>query len=558
MMRTHCSEDTFGIQSSITRVNNFKIYLRFSYPVVKNPAYDFFYHGGGIMKSTLLLGALLIGSQAFASEYLVKYKNTSALNMLNTVTMSKAATIQMMDHNPTAQLVLVDVKKSVEAQALASLLAQPGVEYVVPNFKIKAFTAPFEASALKEQWAIAKVQAEKAWQRAGNKGSRNVIVAVIDTGVDYRHKNLAPNMIQGFDFKENDNDPMDKTSAQNPGHGTHCAGAIGATGLIDGGTVGLAPEVSIMPLRFLGEDGSGDLNNAIKAIDYAVEKGAQVISASWGAAVSRSQAGPMLEAIKRADDKGVIFVAAAANDGKNNDTTEMYPANNGYPNSITVAASGSSDAKPSWSNYGTATVHVASPGENIMSTLPGDKYGNLSGTSMATPLVSGLVALLKSQDSTLTGAQIRAILQTTGAKVSIQTACNCRVDAYEAVDSVIAKKLVVVPAAATIKSGETVNLSVLHGKAPFKFASSSASVATVADNGTLTAVGNGAATVTVTDADGKTATSLNFNVGARSSQPTEPPPGQDPGNPAPGDCPIGDPSLCQIICQIKPDLPFCK
>ncbi|MNS87220.1 Thermitase [compost metagenome] len=409
---------------------------------------------------------------------------------------------------------------------------------------------------MKDQWAIAKVQAEKAWKRAGNKGNRNVIVAVIDTGVDYRHKNLAPNMVQGYDFKENDNDPMDKTSSANPGHGTHCAGAVGATGLVDGGIVGLAPEVSIMPLRFLGEDGSGDLNNAIKAIDYAVEKGAQVISASWGAAVSRSQAGPMLEAIKRADDKGVIFVAAAANDGKNNDSTEMYPANNGYPNSITVAASGSSDAKPSWSNYGTATVHVASPGENIMSTLPGDKYGNLSGTSMATPLVSGLVALLKAQDPSLTGSQIRAILQTTGAKVSIQTACNCRVDAYEAVETVMSKKMVVYPAAATFKSGETLALNILNGKAPFKFASSNASVATVADNGTLTAVGDGATTVTVTDAEGKTATSLNYNVGKRSSSPSEPPPGQDPGTP--GECPLGDPQFCEIICQIKPDLPFCK
>ncbi|WP_374074234.1 S8 family serine peptidase [Bdellovibrio bacteriovorus] len=515
------------------------------------------------MKRALLLGALLFGSQAFAGEYLVKYANTNALNMLNTVSMSKVATIQMMDHNATASLVKVNINKSHEAQALASLLSQPGVEYVVPNFKIRAFTAPVDAAALKEQWAIAKVQAEKAWQRAGNKGNRNVIVAVIDTGVDYKHPSLAPNMIAGYDFKENDADPMDKTGFQNPGHGTHCAGAVGATGLVDGGVVGLSPEVSIMPLRFLGEDGSGDLNNAIKAIDFAVEKGAQIISASWGAAVPRSTAAPLLEAIKRADDKGVIFIAAAANDGKNNDKTEMYPANNGYPNSITVAASGPSDAKPSWSNYGTATVHVSSPGENIMSTLPNNKYGNLSGTSMATPLVSGLVALMKAQDPSLTGAQVRAILQTTGAKVSIETACNCRVDAFEAVDAVIAKKMVVVPAAATVKPSETLAFSVLHGKAPFKYASSNASVATIADNGTLTAVANGTTTITVTDADGKTASTLNINVGAKSggNQPPNPgqPPGQDPGNPGePGECPLGDPMLCQIICQIQPDLPFCQ
>lgn len=511
------------------------------------------------MKRALLLSALLIGSQAFAAEYLVKYKNTGALNMITTMTASKVATIQMTDHNERANLVKVDINKKYEAQALASLLSQSGVEYVVPNFKIHAFTAPVDTAALKEQWANVKVQAEKAWTRAGNKGNKSVVVAVIDTGVDYRHPALAPNMLPGYDFAENDNDPMDKTGFQNPGHGTHCAGVVGATGLVDGGIVGLAPEVSILPLRFLDERGSGDLNNAIKAIDYAIEKKVDVISASWGAAVSRSQAAPLVEAVKRADDAGIIFVAAAANDGKNNDVTEMYPANNGFPNSITVAASGSGDAKPSWSNYGTATVHVAAPGENIMSTLPNSKYGNLSGTSMATPLVSGLVALMKAQDKSLTGAQIRAILQTTGAKVAIETACNCRVDAFEAVDAVMSKKMTVVPSAATIKTSETLPLQILNGKAPFKFASSNTSVATVSDNGTMTAVANGSTVITVTDADGKTASTLNMNVGAKSGGGTPTPnpgePGQPPGD---GECPLGDPMLCQIICQIQPDLPFCQ
>jgi thermitase len=491
----------------------------------------------------------------------VKYKNTSALNMITTMSASKVATIQMTDLNEKASIAKIEVKKQNEAQALASLVTNPNIEYVVRNAKVHAFTAPVDATALKEQWAIVKVQAEKAWQRAGNKGNRNVLVAVIDTGVDYRHPNLAPNMVAGYDFKENDNDPMDKTGYQNPGHGTHCAGAVGATGLIDGGTVGLAPEVSIMPLRFLDENGSGDLNNAIKAIDYAIEKKVDVISASWGAAISRKDAMPLVEAIKRADDAGIIFVAAAANDGKNNDVTEMYPANNGFPNSITVAASGSGDAKPSWSNYGTATVHVAAPGENIMSTLPNNKYGNLSGTSMATPLVSGLVALLKAQDKSLTGAQIRAILQTSGAKVSIETACNCRVDAFAAVDAVISKKLTIVPSAATVKTSETLPLQVLNGKAPFKFSSSNASVATVADNGTFTAVSNGSTVISVTDADGKTAQTLNMNVGAKASNPPSQPPGgggDDPGGGDPGECPLGDPSLCQIICQIQPDLPFCQ
>lgn len=507
------------------------------------------------MKKILLASLLLVGFQASAAEYLVKYSNTAAMNTVNMMSSHKLSALQVMDQNETAHLLKVDIAPKAEATVLAQLLSEPGVEYVVPNAKMYAFAAPVDTAALKEQWAIAKVQAEKAWQRAGNRGNKSVIVAVIDTGVDYRHESLVKNMVSGFDFRDNDSDPMDQTSAQNPGHGTHCAGIIGASGLVDNGTIGISPEVSIMPLRFLGADGSGDLNAAIKAIDFAIEKGAHVISASWGAAIARNQATPLIEAIKRADDKGIIFVAAAANDGKNNDKTDMFPANNGLPNSITVAASGSSDAKPSWSNYGTATVHVAAPGEAIMSTLPSNKYGNLSGTSMATPLVSGLVALLKAQDMSLTGAQIRAILQSTGAKVSIETACNCRVDAFNAVETVMAKKLTVVPAAATIAPNDIIKMSAVYGTAPFKFASSNAAVATVTEAGELKAVANGTTTVTVTDSKGATSTSLNINVGAKSGGGNPPDDGGGGGDG--GQCPF-DPQICQIICQIQPDLPFCQ
>ncbi|MFP5519963.1 MAG: S8 family serine peptidase [Bdellovibrionia bacterium] len=519
------------------------------------------------MKKSLLLGVLLFASQGFAAEYLVKYKSTSALSSLGAMTMSKDAKLMVTDHNPTASLVKVKVDKQNEASTLAQLMSQPGVEYVVPNFKLRAFSEPVTVAALKDQWANTKVQAQKAWQRAGNKGAKNVIVAVIDTGVDYRHESLAPNMMPGYDFRENDADPMDKTSRQNPGHGTHCAGSVAGTGLVDGGIEGLAPGITMMPLRFLGEDGSGDLNNAIKAIDYAVEKGAQIISASWGASVPRSTAAPLLEAIKRADDKGVVFIAAAANDGRNNDRTEVYPANNGLPNSITVAASGPNDTKPSWSNFGKGSVHVSAPGENIISTLPGNKYGNLSGTSMATPLVSGLAALLKSQDPSLTGAQIRAIMQSTGAKVSIETACNCRVDAFNAVDAVLSKKMILVPAATTIQANQAIQTSVMNGVGPFTYTSSNPAIATVDANGVVTGVANGTTTITVTDSKGTTFTSLDYNVGRASGGGGTPPPPDDgggpgwpdPGNPGePGECPLGDPMLCQIICSIQPDLPFCQ
>lgn len=496
-----------------------------------------------------LFGALVSG-QALAAEkipgeYLVKYKSSSFASMMS---LNSMAHMRVADHNTKGKLLKVKVAKAQEAETLAKLYSNPNVEYIVPNVKLKAFTAPVDVQALRDQWAIKKVNAEAAWAKAGNKGSRNVLVAVIDTGIDYNHQALKPNMVTGYDFKENDADPMDKTGSANPGHGTHCAGIIGATGLIDNGIVGISPEVSMMPLRFLGEDGSGDLNAGIKSIDYAIEKGAEVISASWGATIPRQQAMPLVEAVERADKAGVIFVVAAANDGKNNDVTEVYPANAGFPNTISVAASGSADEKPSWSNYGKRTVHVAAPGLTIMSTLPGNKYDNLSGTSMATPLVSGLVAFLKSQDSSLTGAQARALLQTTGAKVQIETACNCRVDALAATETLLAKKLFVAPAAATLFPGDTMKFSGVNGSGGYEYSVANASVGSIATDGTFTASAVGETTITVKDSSGATASTLTVTVADKNAQP---PPGG-------GSCPLGDQALCDIICQIMPDLPICQ
>lgn len=488
--------------------------------------------------------AVASAAEAIPGEYLVKY-NTDPFVALTS--MRSIAGVRLADHNEDANLVKVKVDLAEEVESLARLFADPNVEYVVPNIRIRVPQVPFEGLVLKEQWAIQKVNAEAAWAKAGNKGSRNVVVAVIDTGVDYNHESLKANMVAGYDFRENDSDPYDQTSSKNPGHGTHCAGIIGATGLVDGGIVGISPEVSLMPLRFLGEDGSGDLNAGIKAIDHAIKSGADVISASWGATIGRSQAMPLVEAVKRADDAGVIFVSAAANDGRNNDATEVYPANNGFPNSITVAASGPNDEKPSWSNYGKRTVHLASPGLNIMSTLPQNKYGNLSGTSMATPLVSGLVAFLKSQDESLTGAQSRALLQLTGAKVGIETACDCRVDALAAVQTVLDKKMFITPAAGTLGVGETLQFSGTYGKPPFEFSVANSSVGTITSQGVFTAAAIGETTVTVKDAGGASSTSLTVRVADKNQKP--------PGG---GNCPLGDQALCDILCQIQPSLPFCN
>jgi len=506
-----------------------------------------------------------VSSSASAAEFLVKYKNESAVNKIIAM-QTESMGFEVRGLHKPGKLLKVNISgdKKIQARAIAAFYADKNVEYVVPNFKLHSFSMPVDIKTLKTQYALTKVNAEQAWKRAGNKGSKNVLLAVIDTGVDYKHKNLAPNMVAGFDFRDNDADPMDLTSQQNPGHGTHCAGIVGATGLIDGGTEGMSPEVSIMPLRFLGADGSGDLDGGVKAIDYAIAHNVQVISASWGASVPLSTAKPLVEAIARAEQAGIIFVTAAANDGKNNDVTDVYPANAGTPNMIIVAASDANDSKPSWSNYGKAKVSLAAPGDAIISTLPGDKYDNLSGTSMATPLVAGMVAFLKAQDATLTGAEVRSLLQTTGAKVNIQTACNCRVDAMSAVDTLLSQKAWIVPAAATIDVNATLQLAMKNAKGSVTFAVSDANVATINSSGLLTGIKDGSVTVRATDAAGVSVSSLDINIGKVSSGGGSTPDPTNPSNPANppggggGSCPLGDPSLCQIFCQIMPTAPFCN
>jgi thermitase len=528
-------------------------------------------HGGNMIQSAKAFKAILsltvamgLTVTANAAEFLVKYKNEKAVNKIISM-QTESSGIEVKGLHRAGKFLKVNFSgsKASQARAITSLYKDANVEYVVPNFKLYAFSAPVDAKALQTQYALTKVNAEAAWQRAGNKGSKNVLLAVIDTGADYNHKNLAPNMVPGFDFRDNDADPMDIVSQQNPGHGTHCAGVIGATGLIDGGTQGISPEVSIMPLRFLGADGSGDLDGAVKAIDYAIGKNVQVISASWGAAVPLATAKPLLEAIGRAEAAGIIFVAAAANDGKNNDTTDYYPTNAGTPNMISVAASNANDTKPSWSNYGRAKVSLAAPGDAIISTVPGDKYESLSGTSMATPLVAGIVAFLKAQDSTLTGAEVRSLLQVTGAKVQIETACQCRVDALSAVDTLLAKKPWMVPAAATIEVSANLPMEMKNSKGAVTFESSNPTVATIDAKGILTGLTQGTVTVKATDASGNSVSSMDINVGKVKATPPPAQPGNpgnpgNPGTPAPGQCLLGDPLYCEIACQIMPTLPICK
>ncbi len=253
---------------------------------------------------------------------------------------------------------------------------------------------------------------DEAWQETT--GSNDIVVAVLDTGIDYTHSDLKDNMWNGnahhgYDFAgdndgDNDDDPMPDTPYDENGHyhGTHVAGIIGAVGNNAKGVVGVSQHVRLMALKVFRPNGYGyssDILEALDFIDKKIDEGVNIvaINASYGG--SGGENGDAIdEAIKKLGRKGVVFCAAAGNDGKNIDNDPIYPAAYDAKNIITVAASDQNDNLASFSNYGTQYVDVAAPGVNILSTYPENKYAYMQGTSMATPEVTGVVALLSSYD----------------------------------------------------------------------------------------------------------------------------------------------------------------
>ncbi len=316
---------------------------------------------------------------------------------------------------------------------LQSIAARTDVLSVTPDFRVRISALPND-SQLAGQWALenngsagvldADIDASQAWDYGT---TSSVVVAVIDTGIDYNHVDLAQNIwtnarevsgngidddrngyiddVRGWNFAGNNNNPMDDN-----GHGTHVAGTIGAVGNNGQGIAGVAWSVKMMALKFLDASGSGSLSDAVEAIDYARLNGAKVINASWGGGGFSSA---LQSAIQRFQNAGGIFVAAAGNEAANNAVVPSYPANYPLTNVISVAASTGADTLASFSNYGT-NVDIAAPGNSILSTIPGNRYTRFSGTSMASPHVAGAFALLWGQNSTLTAAQlIDAVMKNT-------------------------------------------------------------------------------------------------------------------------------------------------
>jgi subtilisin family serine protease len=212
--------------------------------------------------------------------------------------------------------------------------------------------------------------------------------------------------IIGWDFVENDNNPFDDKG--NDGHGTHTAGILGAQGNNKIGVSGVMQKTSIMPIRIFKDNGDAPSDSTIAAaIRYGADNGAKVSNNSWGS-TSGYDGDQIYTAIKYAGAKGQVFVAAAGNDSRNLDGRGSdYPAEYSLDNIVAVAATDSSGRLASYSDYGSSEVDIAAPGDNVLSTLPGGKYGRMSGTSMATPMVAGTVALMLSSDRSLSISQIK-------------------------------------------------------------------------------------------------------------------------------------------------------
>jgi subtilisin family serine protease len=368
-------------------------------------------------------------------------------------------------------LLMLDNGFSVE-EAIAEISSNPSVDYVEPNYLIYPQSTMPNDTYFYEQWGLfnngrpgADIGATRVWDIT--QGSQDVVVAVVDTGADLTHPDLAPNAwvnagevagngvdddrngfvddINGWNFLSNSNRLV--VSADEDFHGTHVSGIIGASGNNGTGVSGVAWRVKLMSLKFIG-DKSGSTADAVKAINYVVDQkrkgvNVRVINASWGGSSGSTS---LQTAIAAAGQAGILFVNAAGNGGDdsvgdNIDEQGDYPASWGasMTSLIAVAALDSEDRLASFSNYGLTNVSVGAPGVRVLSTLVGGGYGFASGTSMAAPHVSGIAALIWSREPSLTPAQVKQRIISTGDPVyslASKTTNPARANAYNAISNI--------------------------------------------------------------------------------------------------------------------------
>ena len=423
------------------------------------------------------------GRRAAKSEVLLRFKDSffasasqqQVASLINDVRNSEDAELFEL-LSETGVMRLRSRSKNIEA-VIRQLARRGEVLYAEPNYVVHASAAPTNDPKFGELWGLqntgqgtipgtpgADIKAVNAWSITT--GSIDNVVAVVDTGVDYNHPDLAANMwrapaafsvtiagvtincaagTRGFNAITSTCDPMDDHD-----HGTHVAGTIGAVGNNGQGVVGVSHTARIMGLKFLNAQGTGTIADAIKAIEFAIQvkskfaatKGAnlRVLNNSWG---GDGYSLAMLDVIRRAGQADMLFVASAGNDSMDIDMKPTYPASYKEPNVITVAATDNRDARAWFSNYGATGVHLAAPGDKILSTTRAGGYNTFSGTSMASPHVSGAAALILSNcpvnTTGLKDILLRSVdkigsmsgITTTGGRLNVSTAVNsCTVPYY--------------------------------------------------------------------------------------------------------------------------------
>lgn len=415
----------------------------------------------GVMRHTFLAGLVVFfvfAGLGFSAdpEYrdgylLVRFTETGFSASANTtrqavLTAAGGGTIEKM-YTLVPGLGLVKLPDGVSVPtAKAKFRASIGVKYAEPDYLGKYAAVPKDPS-YNLLWGLhntgqtggkpdADIDAPEAWDI--NKGSAQIVVAVCDSGVDYDHEDLNANMwinlaeqsglpgvdddgngyiddIYGYDFFNGTGQIIDDV-----GHGTHVAGTIGAVGNNNIGVTGVNWNVRLMALKIGGTSGIPH-SAAIEGIQYAIQNGARVMNHSWGG-YYYDQA--LYDAIVASRDAGVVFVAAAGNEYNNNDTMPAYPASYDIENIISVLATEHNDRKAVFSNWGARTVDLGAPGQNILSTLPGNEYEFYNGTSMASPHVAGAAALVLANTPTLSYLEVKQLLISTVDKLpSLKEQC---------------------------------------------------------------------------------------------------------------------------------------
>jgi len=368
----------------------------------------------------------LAGTRA---EILVKFRSGISVGDINQI-LSRFNDQLQDEIEAVPGLTAIDDRDDADAgEVAAQYRLLPEVEYAEPNYEIaidqndkNGKLKRVEDSRQAEQWAFTHIGVPEAWART--KGSSGIVVGVLDSGVEYTHIDLVNNIwsrppemmpyhdqdlgtiddVHGYNAVANDGDPTDEN-----GHGTAAAGIIGAHCGNGPRSCGVSPQVAIMPLKFINAGGFGYVGDAVEAVNYAINRkraGAnlRVINVSWDLAEpSRALA----DVIRAGYQVGILFVVSSGSGGSNNDTSPRHPANYDIGNIISVAATNRSDALAQFSNYGVKSVHIAAPGEDLLTTALGNEYQLRSGTAMAASIVTGVAALALSAHPDASVDQLR-------------------------------------------------------------------------------------------------------------------------------------------------------